>query len=137
MFSPAWNKPPTLLEKEDIKKPSSDMSPLYCYRCNGRGHRSANCPTRKCYLCGRHGHEARNCKSTVQRSGGQSKNGNPVRQNQVSAGCLVQSSPPQATAEDIQVCIEGEQLLLACGKKIPLLSSAVFSPYLERGVKCQ
>ena len=131
MFSPAWNKPPTLLEKEDIKKPSSDTSPLYCYRCNGRGHRSANCPTRKCYLCGRHGHEARNCKSTVQRSGGQSKNGNPVRQNQVSAGCLVQSSPPQATAEDIQACIEGEQLLLACGKKIPLLSSAVFSPYLE------
>ena len=48
--------------------------------------------------------------------------------NQVSAGCLVQSSPPQATAEDIQSCIEGDQLLLACGKKIPLLSSACVQP---------
>ena len=47
---------------------------------------------------------------------------------QVSAGCLVQSSPPQATAEDIQSCIEGDQLLLACGKKIPLLSSACVQP---------
>ena len=35
VFSPAWNKLPTLPEKEDIKKPPSDMSPLYCYRCNG------------------------------------------------------------------------------------------------------
>lgn len=73
VFSPARNKPPTLPEKEDIKKPPSDTSPLYCYRCNGRGHRSANCPTRKCYLCGRHGHEARNCKSSAPRSGGQIK----------------------------------------------------------------
>lgn len=36
--------------------------------------------------------------------------------NQVSAG-LVQSSRSQATAEDIQSCIEGDQLLLACGEK--------------------
>ena len=124
VFSPARNKPPTLPEKEDIKKPPSDTLLLYCYRCNGQGHRSANCPTRKCYLCGRHGHEARNCKSSAPRSGGQIKNGNSVRRNQVSAGCLVQSSPSRATAEDIQACIEGEQLLLACGKKIHLLSSA-------------
>ena len=62
------------------------------------------------------------------RSGGPIKNGNPARRNQVSAGCLVQPSPPQATAEDIQACIEGEQLLLACGKKIPLLSSACVQP---------
>ena len=94
MFSPARNKPPTLPEKEDNKKPPSDTSPLYCYKCNGRGHKSAICPTRKCYLCGKHGHEARNCKSSVPRSGGQIKNGNPVRRNQVSGGCLVQSSSP-------------------------------------------
>ena len=68
--------------------------------------------------------EARNCKSSVPRSGGQIKYGNPVVRNEVSAGCLVQSSPPHAMAEDIQACIEGEQLFLACGKKIPLLSSA-------------
>ena len=92
VFSPARNKAPTQPEKEDIKKSSSDPSPLYCYRCNGRGHRSANCPTRRCYLCGKHGHEARDCKSSVPRSGGQIKNGNPVRRNQVSAGCLVPPS---------------------------------------------
>ena len=62
------------------------------------------------------------------RNKGQSKNGSPMPRNQVSAGCLVQSSPPQATAEDIQSFIEGDQLLLACGKKIPLLSSACVQP---------
>ena len=128
VFSPARSKPPTPPEKDDNRTPASDTTPLHCYRCNGRGHRSANCPTRKCYLCGRHGHEARNCKSSAPRSGSQIKNGNPVRRNQVSAGCLVQSSPQQASAEDIQGCIEGGQLLLACGKKIPLLSSACVQP---------
>ena len=128
VFSPAWNKPPTPSEKDDNKKPASDTSPLYCYRCNGCGHRSANCPTRKCYLCGRHGQEARNCKSRVQRSGGQNKNSNSRPQNQVSAGCLVQSSLPQAMADDIWSCLEGDQLLLACGKEIPLLSSACLQP---------
>ena len=76
VFSPARNKPPMPLEKDDNKKPASDTSPLYCYRWNGREHRSANCLTRKCYLCGRHGHKARNCKSSVLRSGGQNKNRN-------------------------------------------------------------
>ena len=65
VFSPAWNMPPTPLEKDDNKN------------------------------------EARNCKSNVPRSGGQNKNSNSRPRNQVSAGCLVQSSPPQATAEDI------------------------------------
>ena len=130
MFSPARNKLPTPPEKDDNKKPASDTTPLHCYRCNGKGHRSANCPARKCYLCGRHDHEARNCKSSVPRLGGQKKNGNPrpVPRNQVSAGCLVQSSPSQATAEDIQAYIEGDQLHLDCGKKIPLLSSACVQP---------
>ena len=128
VFSTGRNKAPAPPEKDDNKKPPTDTTPLYCYRCNGRGHRSANCPIRRGYLCGRHGHEARNCKSGVPKSGGQSKNGLPMPRNQVSAGCLVQSSPPQATAEDIQSFIEGDQLLLACGKKIPLLSSACVQP---------
>ena len=62
------------------------------------------------------------------KSGGQSKNGSSMPRNQVSAGCLVQSSPPQATAEDIQSRIEGDQLLLGCGKKISLLSSTCVQP---------
>ena len=40
----------------------------------------------------------------------------------------MQSSPPQATAEDIKSCIEDDQLLLACGKKISLLSSTCVQP---------
>lgn len=40
----------------------------------------------------------------------------------------MQSSPPQATAEDIKACIENEQLVLACGRKIRLLSSACVQP---------
>ena len=36
------------------------------------------------------GHEARNCRSGGRRSGGQSKDGNPVQRGQVSASCLVQ-----------------------------------------------
>lgn len=40
----------------------------------------------------------------------------------------MQSSVPQATVEDIQVCIENEQILLACGKKISLLSSVCVQP---------
>ena len=128
VFSTGWNKAPTPPEKDDNKKPPTDTTPLHCYRCNGRRHRSANCPIRRCYLCGRHGHAARNCKSSVPKSGGQSKNGSPMLRNQVSTGCLVQSSPPQATAEDIQSFIEGDQLLLACGKKIPSLSSTCVQP---------
>ena len=40
----------------------------------------------------------------------------------------MQSSPPQAEAVDIQACIENEQLVLACGRKIRLLSSACVQP---------
>ena len=124
VFSPGGTSRPP----ENIRS-LTDATPLYCYRCNGRGHRSANCPTRKCYMCGRHDHEARNCKSSVPKSGGQNKIGTPVLRNHASAGCLVPSSPPQATAEDIQSCNEGDQLLLACGKKILLPSTAWVQPF--------
>ena len=35
----------------------------------------------------------------------------------------MQSPILQTSAEEIQLCIEDDQLLLACGKKVPLLSS--------------
>ena len=46
---------------------------------------------------------------------------------QVSASCLVQPSEVKPT-EEVNSCIKDDQLLLACGKKIPLLSSACVEP---------
>lgn len=60
-------------------------------------------------------------------SGGQSKPGNPVLRDQVGVGCLGQLHQLEATLEEIKSCIEGDQLLVACEKKIPLLNSA-FEP---------
>ena len=76
---------------------------------------------------GKQGHEARNCQSGGRRSGGQNKDGNPVQRGQVSASCLVQ--PPEVKpTEEVKSCIEDDKLLLACGKRIPLLSSACVEP---------
>ena len=48
--------------------------------------------------------------------------------DQVSASCLVQPSEVKPTKEEVNSCIKDDQLLLACGKKIPLLSSACVEP---------
>ena len=53
---------------------------------------------------------------------------NSIPQNQVSAGCIVQSPLLKATKEEIQSCIQDDQLVLACGKTVPLLSSACVQP---------
>ena len=46
---------------------------------------------------------------------------------QVSASCLVE--PPEVKpTEEVKSCIKDDKLLLACGKKIPLLSSACVEP---------
>ena len=103
---------------------------LQCYKCNARGHKAINCPTlaKRCFLCGKQGHEARNCRSGGRKSGGQGKDGNPVQRGQVSAGCLVKSPDLNATPEEVKSCIQNDQLLLACGKKVPLLSNACVEP---------
>ena len=89
-----------------------------------------NCPTlaRKCFLCGKQGHEERNCRSGGRKSGSQNKDGNPVQRAQVSAGCLVKSPDLNATLEEVKSCIQNNQHLLACGKKVPLLSNACVGP---------
>ena len=47
-----------------------------------------------------------------------------MQRGQVSAGCLVKSPDLNATPEEVKSCIQNDQLLLAFGKKVPLLSNA-------------
>ena len=130
LFSPVRAKPPAQPDRDETKKLPSDTSPMHCYKCSARGHKSVNCPNavRKCFLCGTQGHEARNCRSNGVRPGGQSKIVNSAPQKQVSAGCIVQSPLLQATKEEIQSCIQEDQLVLACRKTVPLLSNACVQP---------
>jgi len=60
--------------------------------------------------------------------GGQSKDSNPVQRGEVSASCLVQSSEVKPTGAEVKSGTKDEYLLLACGKKIPLVSSACVEP---------
>ena len=52
-----------------------------------------------------------------------------MQRGQVSASCLVQPFEVKPTEEEIKSCIKDNKLLLACGKKIPLLSSACVEPF--------
>ena len=130
LFSSASRKPTVQPERDEAKNMQINPPALHCFKCNTRGHKAVNCPTltRKCFLCGKQGHEARNCRSGGRRSGGQSKDGNPVQRGQVSASCLVQPPEVKPTDEEVKACIIDDKLLLACGKKIPLLSSACVEP---------
>ena len=83
---------------------------------------------KKCFLRGKQGDKARNCRSDGLRLGGQNMDGNPVQRGQVSASCLVQPSKVKPTEEEVKSCIEDDKLLLASGKKIPLLRSACVGP---------
>ena len=51
-----------------------------------------------------------------------------MQRGQVSAGCLVKSPDLNATPEEVKSCIKNDQLLLAFGKKVPLLSNACVEP---------
>ena len=130
LFSPASRKSIVPPERDESKNMQINPPALHCFKCNTRGHKAANCPTiaKKCFLCGKQGHEARNCRLGGRRSGGQSKDGNPVQRGQVSSSCLVQSPEVKPTDEEVKSRIKDDKLLLACGKKIPLLSSACVEP---------
>ena len=130
LFSSASRKPTVQPERDEAKNMQVNPPALHCFKCNTRGHKAVNCPTltRKCFLCGKQGHEARNCRTGGRRPGGQSKDGNPVQRGQVSASCLVQPPEDKPTDEEVKACIRDDKLLLACGKKIPLLSSACVEP---------
>ena len=126
LFSPVSRKLAEQPDKDEAENTQSDSTDIQCFKCNAQGHKAVNCPTRikSCFLSGKQGHEARNCRSNGRRFGGQSKDGNPVQRGEVSASCLVQPFEVKTTKEEVESCIKGDQLLLACGKKIPLLSNA-------------
>ena len=123
-------KPLVQSKAEETKNAQSNTTALQCYKCNAHGHKAINCPAleRKCFLCGKQGYEARNCRSSGRKSENQGKDGNPVQHGQVSAGCLVKPPDLNATPEEVKSCIQNDQLLLACGKKVPLLSNACVEP---------
>ena len=127
LFSSGRKQP----DKTSVEKVALTEGPqIQCYKCNAREHKIINCPSTsvKRFICGKQGHEARSCRSNSQKPTAQSKAGKSSLSNQVSAGCLVPSPPHQATAEEIQSCIKDDKLLLACGKKIPLVSNACIQP---------
>ena len=47
-----------------------------------------------------------------------------MQRGQESASCLVQSPEVKPTAEEVKSCIKDDKPLLACGRKVPFLSSA-------------
>ena len=51
-----------------------------------------------------------------------------MQRGQVSAGCLVQPPEVKPTEEEVRVCIKDDKLLLASGKKIPIVSNAFLEP---------
>ena len=118
-----------LPQKEETMNQQNDSTTVVCFKCNARGHRAVNCPSliKKCFMCGKQGHEATNCRSGRQKSGGQNRNGIPVQRGQVSAGCLVQPPEVKPTEEEVRACIK-DKLLLASGKKIPIVSNACLKP---------
>ena len=122
-------------EGDEAENTQSNSRAIQCYKCNARGHKAVSCPSRikSCFLCGKQAHEARNFRSNGRRFGGQSKDGNPVQRGEVSTSCLVRPSEVKPTREEVNSCIKDDQLLLACGKKIPLSGSTCVEP--SSGVK--
>ena len=130
LFSHVRRKPVVLPRKDETKNQQNDSTTVVCFKCNARGHRAVNYPSqvKRCFVCGKQGHEARNCRSGKQKSGGQNRDGLPVQRGQVSAGCLVHPPEVKPTEEEVRACTKDDKLLLASGKKIPIVSNACLEP---------
>ena len=63
-FSPVSRKLAEQPEEDEAENTQSNSTAIQCFKCNARGHKVVNCPTRvkRCFLCGKQEHEARNWK---------------------------------------------------------------------------
>ena len=100
-------------------------SGIQCFVCGRYGHKAIDCrdkTKRNCFRCGMAGHEARNCRSNP-------RAGNTT----VKSNCVVQKKDRLDSATeahgvstgDLEESTDDGCLLLANGKKVPLISSAV------------
>ena len=130
LFSHAGRKLVVLPQKDETKNQQNDSTTVVCFKCNARGHKAVNCPSqvKKCFVCSKQGHEARTCRSGKQKSGGQNRDGLSVQRRQVSARCLVQPPEVKPTEEEVRACVKVDKLLLASGKKIPIVSNVCLEP---------
>ena len=112
------------------KNQQNDSTTILCFKCYARGHKAVNCASlvKKCFVCGKQRHEARNWRSGKQKSGGQNRDGLPVKRGQVSAGCLLQPPEVKLTEGEVRACIKDDKLLLASGNKIPIVSNPCLEP---------
>ena len=104
LFGPGRKSAPTNKSDENTEPFVEGGTQMQCYWCGSRGHRAVTCSTqtaKRCYSCGKQGQEARSCRSNVSKSATQSNASKPGPKRQLSAGCLVQKPPLQASSEEI------------------------------------
>ena len=151
LFTPASRKPTVQPERDEAKNMQSNQTALHCFKCNTRGHKAVNCPiiVKRCFLCSKQGHEARNCRLGGRRSGGQSKDGNPVQpvKGRVGekpvdvlrdTGCSGIVVKRDLVSED-QFTGDFNVMLLIdnTARKVPIAKIDVDTPYLKGQVEAQ
>ena len=104
---------------------SAKPSGIQCFLCGRYGHKAIDCrdkTKRNCFRCGKAGHKAKNCRSKP-------RAGNTT----VKSNCVVQKSDRLDSATeahgvstgDLEKSTDDGCLLLANGKKVPLIRNAV------------
>ena len=95
---------------------------IQCFTCGGYGHKAVECNKksskypakgeRRCFLCDRGGHLARDCKLWKDRKG-----------TEKAGAALHQQEHLAEINNDLESCIQGNQLLLRNGKTLPFIKS--------------
>ena len=100
-------------------------SGIQCFVCGRYGHKAIDCrdkTKRNCFRCGKAGHEARNCRSNP-RAGNTTVKSNFVVQKTDRLDSATEAHG--VSMGDLKESIDDGWLLLANGKKVLLISSAV------------